>query len=189
MTIPAWVDYDPDLSAGASDWHAVYTVQLGELIEDGVFDFSDSSWDFDSFDAAQRTRLWGKFTARYEFYEIGLVPPGRWQKAVLSKLNEIMPKYKPLYQAIKDGYNPLQDSSERHRERDIYSEFPQTELNSAIEDYASNGTEQLYETIRDGNLIDKAYDLRNRYSDVDAMILDELDYLFIQLTTANVNGF
>ena len=182
-------NYNPDMSAGLSDWHAVYTIQLGELVESGYVDFSDPSWDFDSYDINQRNRFWKKFLARYEFYEIGLIPPLRWQKAVLAKLNEIMPKYKPLYQAVKDGYNPLQDFSERHRERDIFSEFPQTELNSAIEDYASSGNEQLYETIRDGSLIDKANAIRTRYNDIDAMILDELDYLFVQLTTANINGF
>ena len=181
--------YDPDMSPGSSDWHSVYTVQLGELIDSGLIDFTASDWDFDAYDAEQRSRLWSKFTERYRWYEIGIVPPLRWQKAVLSKLNEIMPKYKPLYQALQDGYNPLQEGSERRRERDVYSEYPQTALKPETQDYASTGNESISETIRDGSIIEKAYAIRARYSDVDALILDELEFLFIPLTTANVNGF
>lgn len=182
-------DYEPDMTGGASDWHAVYTVQLGELMEDSLIDFSSSEWDFDSFDDEQRARLWRKFAARYRWYEIGIVPPMRWHDAVISKLNEVMPKYKPLYQALKDGYNPLQEGSERHRERAVYSEYPQTALKPESQDYASTGNETISETIRDGSIIDSALALRNRYSDVDALILDELEYLFIPLTTANINSF
>ena len=29
------------------EWHAYFTIRLGELIEDGAIDFSSSSWDFD----------------------------------------------------------------------------------------------------------------------------------------------
>ena len=100
-----------------------------------------------------------------------------------------MPKYKPLYQALQDGYNPLQEGSERHRERAVFSEYPQTVLKPESQDYASTGNETVSETIRDGSIIDNAIALRNRYSDVDALILDELEYLFIPLTTANINGF
>lgn len=182
-------DYAPDMGAGFPEWHAVYTIQLGELIEAGIVDFSSDDWNFDAFDDEQRNRLWSKFEARYRWYEIGIVPPYRWMCAIIAKLNELMPKYKPLYQALKDGYNPLQEGSERRRERAVFSEYPQTVLKPETQDYASTGNESLSETIRDGSIIDKALELRNRYSDVDALILDELDYLFIPLTTANINGF
>lgn len=182
-------DFTPDMAPGTSDWHAVHTIQLGELVESGYIDFSAPSWDFDAFDKEQRNRLWRKFYARNKWYEIGIIPPLRWQETLLAKLNEIMPKYKPLYEALKDGYTPLQEGSERHRSRNVMSEYPQTMLKPTTEDYASTGYERLYETIRDGSYIDKAYDVETKYKDVDIMILDELDYLFIGLTTANVNGF
>ena len=182
-------DYAPDMGGGSSDWHAVYTIQLGELIEGGALDFESDEWDFDAYDAEQRSRLWSKFTERYRWYEIGIVPPLRWHDAVLSKLNEIMPKYKPIYRALEDGYNPLQEGSERRRDRAVFSEYPQTVLKPETQDYASTGNESVSEVIRDGSIVDKALEIRNRYSDVDALILDELEYLFIPLTTANANGF
>lgn len=181
--------YAPDMGGGFSDWHAVYTIQLGELIESGVVDFESDEWDFDAYDAEQRSRLWSKFTERYRWYEIGIVPPLRWHDAIISKLNEIMPKYKPIYRALEDGYNPLQEGSERRRDRAVFSEYPQTVLKPDTQDYASTGNESVSEVIRDGSIVDKAIEIRNRYSDVDALILDELEYLFIPLTTANANGF
>lgn len=183
-------DYEPDMTGGdISDWHAVYTIQLGELIEDGIVDFEGELFDFDAYNDEQKSRLWRKFEARYRYYEIGIIPALRWIQALISKLNEIMPKYKPLYQALEDGYNPLQEGSERHRERAVFSEYPQTVLTPETQDYASTGNERLYETIRDGNLIDTAAAIKSRYSDVDALILDELAFLFVPLTTANVNGY
>ena len=182
-------EYSPDTGGGCSDWHAVYTIQLGELIEGGAIDFESDEWDFDAYDAEQRSRLWSKFTERYRWYEIGIVPPLRWHDAIISKLNEIMPKYKPIYRALEDGYNPLQEGSERRRDRAVFSEYPQTVLKPETQDYASTGNESVSEIIRDGSIVDKALEIRNRYSDVDALILDELEYLFIPLTTANVNGF
>lgn len=181
-------DYEPDFTPGPGEWHAVHTIQLGELIETGWIDFDSSDWDFDSYSDEQRDRLWRKFARRYMWYEIGIIPPLRWQNAVLGKLDEIMPKYKPLYRALEDGYNPLQEGSERRRDRSVFSEYPQTALKPETQDYASTGNESVSEIIRDGSIIDKAADIHMRYSDVDAMILDELDYLFIPLITANVNG-
>ena len=181
-------DYHPDMTGGASDWHAIYTIQLGELVESGYIDFNSHACDFDAYDTTQRKRLYSKLYARYKYYEIGIVPPLRWQEAMIAKLNEIMPKYKPLYKALEDGYNPLQDMSERHRERGVDSTYPQTMLNGRNQDYASTGNELMWETIRDGSIIDTADKLNKRYNDVDVMILNELDFLFMGLTTANING-
>ena len=82
------------------DFHSVYSIQLCELIEGGWIDFSDESWDFDSYqregvenDREQRDRFWLKFMKRYYWREIGIIPPGQWKWEVLRKLNEIMPKY------------------------------------------------------------------------------------------------
>ena len=38
------------------DYHSVYSIQLCELINDGWIDFSDESWDFDSYNEEQRNR-------------------------------------------------------------------------------------------------------------------------------------
>lgn len=181
-------DVDPfEPAEERPEFHAVYTIQLAELVYNGL-DFSDKSFDFDSYNKKQRDRLYQKLYARFAYAEIGILPPSRWQERLIGKLNEIMPKYKPLYKALDDGYSPMQDGSERGKSRDIDSEFPQTMLGDN-QDYASRGHDREFEIIRDGKIIDIADDLQRRYNDVDVMILNELESLFVALTTANLNGY
>ena len=47
-----------------------------------------------------------------------------------------MPKYKLLYERVDEGLNPLQESRDREKSRDIFSDFPETML-SGNSDYAS----------------------------------------------------
>lgn len=180
-------DYEP--SCDHSDWHAVFTVQLGELMEDGIVDFSDASWDFDAYDAEQRDRIYSKLTERHRYSEISMIPMLRWKQGVLARLNEIMPKYKPLYQALKDGTSVLSVGDEYRKERTIYQDFPQTALAPTNQDYARDGRDTEWEHVRDGDFIEKASQIEDIYNDVDVMILKELDKFFMPLFTANVNGF
>lgn len=176
------------------DFHAVYSIQLCELIEGGWIDFSDESWDFDSYqregvenDREQRDRLWKKFKARYYWREIGITPPGQWKWELLRKLNEIMPKYKFAYKLLDENIDILQTYAEYGKSRNIYSEFPQTMLGDN-EDYASTGTDKQHENIYLGNWIDTMAKLKS-YDDIDVMILKELETFFSVMFTVNVNGY
>lgn len=175
------------------DYHATYSIQLCELINDGVVDFSTSDWDFDSYekeenDTEQRDRFWEKFTARYYYREIGLVPPGIWKHEVLRKLNEIMPKYKPLYKMLDDGVNIMQKMGEYGKSRNVYSDFPQTRLAGSNQDYASNATDREHEEIYLGDWLDTVARIRN-YDDIDVMILKEMETMFSAMFTVAVNGY
>lgn len=174
------------------DYHAVYSIQLCELINDGWIDFDTSDWDFDCYerfegDREQRDRLWKKFMRRFYFREIGIIPPGIWRWELLRKLDEIMPKYKPLYKALDDGQNILQHYGEYGKSRNIFSEFPQTQLGDN-EDYATNGNDREYESIYTGDWIDQLAKIKN-YSDIDVMILEELETFFSAMFTVNLNGY
>ena len=169
------------------EYHAVYSIQLCELINDGWIDFSDSSWDFDCYDEEQRNRLWKKFERRFYWREIGIIPPGQWKWEVLRKLDEIMPKYKPAYDALKNGQNIFQHYGEYGKSRNIFSEFPQTQL-GGNEDYASNGTDREHEEIYLGDWMDQLTKIKN-YDDVDVMILKELETMFSCMFTVNINGY
>jgi hypothetical protein len=105
------------------DFHAVFTVQLGELIHDGVVDFHDGTWinmpeKFQSggeikwYNAEQRERFWNKFQARFFWREIGELPIKRWKWDVLSKLLSLMPQYYEMYKLIDEGLSPLQIAHE-----------------------------------------------------------------------------
>lgn len=181
-------DYDEFAELTQSDHHAVVTFTLRELVDDGLVDFSKAAWNFDAYDKAQRDRLYKKVRGRFDYREIGMLPYRRWQERFIAKLNEIMPKYKPLYKALDDGYTLLQNGSEYYKSRDIHSDFPQTMLSGENQDYASSGTDHEHERIEQGGMLDIAERLRY-YDDVDVMILNELEVMFMPLMTVNMNGF
>jgi hypothetical protein len=103
-------------------------------------------------------------------------------------MNELLPKYKPLYEAL-DKYPSLFNSdSEYYKARNVYSEFPQTQLNGENGDYASTGNDTQYERIKQMNTLDLFERLRN-YKGVDEMILEEMETLFSPFFSVSLNGF
>lgn len=181
------LDFQDYEEINTPEYHAVYSIQLCELINEYGINFSDSEWDFDYFDEEQRNRLWSKFEKRFYWREIGIMPPKRWQWEVIRKLNEIMPKYKPAYQALKDGQNILQHYGEYGKSRNVFSDFPQTLLGDN-QDYASNATDREHENIYLGDWMEQMAKLKS-YDDIDVMILKELETMFSVMFTVNVNGY
>lgn len=181
------IDWSDVEDPAPDDYHSVVTIQLIELVNDGIVDFSDSYWDFDSYDTEQRNRIYDKVMGRFAYREIGILPIRKWHDRFIATLNEIMPKIKPLYAALDEGYSPLNSGGEFGKSRSIFSDFPQTMLGDN-QDYASNGTDREYEIIRRGDFIETAEALQ-QYNDPDTMILNRLERLFSALLTVNVNGF
>ena len=62
--------YEPE-----PDYHAVVTIQLCELVEDGFCDRQLTDWEWPSYSVEQDTRLREKLVDHYWFREISLVPP------------------------------------------------------------------------------------------------------------------
>ena len=181
---------DLDTWIGESETHAIYTIKLIELVQTGVFDWSrpELDWSSAAYDEEQYSRICAYFIERYRYEEIALLPVKEWMLSLKRRLvYELMPKYRPLYERLKDGLNPFQESDEYHKKRSITSDYPETIL-SANADYVSDGVDIEYETIREGNIAEMAVNYRDMYRDVDNMLLDELEIMFIQIYTANVNG-
>lgn len=164
-------------------WSAL-SITVGELM---AVDMVTHDWfvTFDAYDDAQADRLWDKFVGRFQFREIGILPPKRWMLRLIAKLNEVMPKYKPVYQSMADGITTMTDYDEWHKSRDVYSSFPQTALGGSNQDYASSGNDREYETVRDYGLLDAGERL-GTYNDVDAMILNELEPLFMVIHSTDI---
>ena len=105
-------------------------------------------------------------------------------------IQEIMPVLRPLY-ALVDT-NPdiiLSDSDVWHKMRTVYSDFPATQL-AENQDYASNATDNQYETIANGDFMDKVNRIRNGdYVDIDVMLLEHLEACFSPLWTININNY
>lgn len=196
MSCNCFPDIDPewlaslDTYTGTPEWHANYTVVLGSLIEDGIFKWDNEylNWSSAAYDEGQYNRVCAYFIERYRYEEISVLPVKQWMLMLRRKLvYELMPKYKPLYARIAEGINPFQDSDEYHKRREIRSDYPETLL-SANADYASDGQDLEYETLKEGKISEYINDFASAYKDVDNLLLDELECMFIQVYTVNVNG-
>lgn len=170
------------------DFHATISIQLGELIQAGLFDWeNDESLVWDYYDEAQYKRVCKKIVDRYYFRELGIVPYRQWKMAYMRKMNEIMPKYKQTYQFLSDGADTLSTADEYGKSRDIFSDFPATILGDN-QDYASTGNDRQHETVYRGDWIAKVGELFNSYNDIDVCILNEIEPLFSCLMSVSVNG-
>lgn len=179
---------DFDDACNHPDYHAVVTIQLCELANDGFFDLTRSDWDFGpKFSAKQHADLCKKITNHYWFREIALVPPGIWKHEFLRFMNEIMPKYMPWYKLV-NGDMEIGQSSEWYKSRNIFSDFPQTSLAGNNQDYASNGNDYEFERINTADPLELASRIRT-FDNIDATIIAEMEPLFSCLFTVNINGW
>lgn len=170
------------------EWHAVYTVQLGELIQSGVFDWKrpELDWSSAAVDVEQYKRVCDYFIERFRYREISIEPFLEWAQMLKRKfVYELMPKYAPMYKAA-ESVQPLAESDEYYKRRTVDSEYPETLL-SGNSDYASTGTDEEWERVKVGNLAD-AVERFKGYHATDELMLDELETMFISSYTSYVDG-
>lgn len=175
---------------GKSIWNAVYTVQLGELVEQGVFDWSrpELDWSIAKFDDAQYERVCDYIVQRFMYREISIEPFLEWAVTLRRKLVfELMPKYKPLYERVYEGINPFAEKDEYYKNRTIQSAYPETLLSDNA-DYITDGKDEEFERLIEGRTAENIVYYAEMYKGVDEFMLDELESMFISLYTANVNA-
>lgn len=187
MQTPDFID-DGLLYSAPLDYHSVVSIQLVELIDAGFCDEYFTGWAWPIFDNEQDTRLRKKISNHYLYREISLTPPGIWKHEFIRKMNEIMPKYIPLYKLLSESPELYGGSSEWYKGRDIYSDFPQTQLSGDNGDYASSGNDREFQRIRQVDVIDTAKRLTD-YNDVDLSIVNDMSSLFSCLLTVNTNSY
>ena len=178
-------------SPGAPEWHSLYTVQLGELIQDGVFSWDSPllDWREAAFDDAQYERVCSYFIERYRFREISLTPFLEWAQMLRRKIvYELMPKYAPLYSRIAEGINPLTDSDEYYKNRTIQSAYPETLL-SKNADYITDGRDEEFERVKESNPGNAVSEFAEKYKGVDELMLDELESMFVCMYTSHIGGW
>lgn len=175
---------------GQPESHAVYTIELCELMQSGAFNWSrpELDWSEAAYDAKQYERFCKYFEQRFMFREISMLPPLQWFTALKRMLvYELMPKYKPLYAQVENGISPLGEN-EYYKERNILSSYPETLL-SGNSDYISSGEDREFERIKIDNAAEALEAYRNGFRSVDAALGDELEILFISMYTSFVNAF
>lgn len=172
------------------NFYAVYTIVLGELIENGLFDWSrpELDWSEAAYSVEQYKRVCNYFKERFYWREISTVPFLEWANYLRRMLvYELMPKYKYLYKLIEDGINPLSKENEYYKNRTIGSAYPETLLSDNA-DYITDGKDEEFQRIKDGNMVDAYVNFADKFKDVDQMMLDDLESLFISMYTLNINS-
>ena len=175
---------------GRDVWNAVYTVQLGELVEHGVFDWSrpELDWSAAAYDADQYKRVCDYFIQRFMFREISIEPFYEWAVMLKRKLVfELMPKYTPLYIKMADGINPFSESDEYYKNRTIESAYPETLLSDNA-DYITDGRDEEYEKETEVRAAERYIYFAREFKGIDELMLSELESMFISLYTANINA-
>lgn len=174
---------------GQFESHAVYTVELCELMQSGAFDWSrpELDWSEAAYDQEQFERFCKYFEMRFMFREISMLPPLQWFTAFKRMMvYELMPKYKPLYEQVSSGIAPLGEN-EYYKERHVSSAYPETLL-SGNSDYISSGEDKEWERVKVNNAAEAIEAYKNGFRSVDAALGDELEVLFISMYTSYVNG-
>ena len=194
-----WETFEPESEFNASEFedytfqdefHAVYSIQLGELVKSGVFDWTrpELDWSAAALDESQYERVCSYFIERFYWREISITPALQWMQTLKRKLVfELMPKYRPMYEVIAEGINPLAKEDEYFKERHINSDYPETLL-SGNADYISDGYDKENERILINTIGDGVTDYVEKYRYVDELLLDELESLFVCMYTSYVNG-
>ena len=195
-----WETFDPEQGLSVEEfedytfqdeWHAVYSIQLGELVQSGVFDWTrpELDWNAAALDEEQYRRVCEYFIERFYWREISITPALQWMQTLRRKLVfELMPKYKPMYEVIAEGINPLAKEDEYFKERHINSDYPETLL-SGNADYISDGYDKENERVLINTIGDGVVDYVEKYRYIDELLLDELESLFVCMYTSYVNGF
>ena len=175
---------------GRDEWNAVYTVQIGELVANGVFDWTmpELDWSSSAYDTEQYKRVCDYFIERFQYREISIEPFLEWARVLKRKIvYELMPKYTPLYARVSEGINPLAGENEYYKNRTITSAYPETLL-SDNSDYITDGKDEEFQRIKEKDYVDGMENYAMKYKGVDEMLLDELESMFICMYTTNVNA-
>lgn len=179
-----------------SDPHAVYSLTLREIVEDGYDVFGDPDWqrvawpsdaDPQSWLSQTRVRVQDKILRYYWNAEIEPRVPARWRFELTTRALMVVPKYATVYEAVAEGLSPLADSDRYGKNRRVFSDFPATQLDQETGDYASSADDYQYEDVQIGDVMSKMRQLRG-YNDVDMQLVREFETCFSQLLTVTIGG-
>lgn len=161
------------------------TITYAELEAAGFIDWDADAWHVAWYSDETKARLVGKIRARFANRNIGVLPPYQWRREIVRKLNEVAPKYNMMYKALESA--SILDAADTYSKgRSVYSDFPQTQLKGAAEDYASTGTDTESETVQRRPMWESLENIKT-IQDVDAYVLDELEFAFSSLMVVQVD--
>lgn len=173
------------------EFHALLTIQLGQLVKGGSFDWSKEplSKAFADLEPEDAARLQEMFIERFYWREISVTPPGQWRQMLVYRIKyELVPKYKPVYAALRDGdIVALHTGDEYYKERIVHSEFPETALAGSTQVYADTGDDREYQKVQTGDGQEILMRYFNTYIDIDNAFMRDLETFFTDMYALHEN--
>ena len=177
-------------------WMAKYTTQLRHILE-MEYDLDMKSYPI--FDETYRESLNNKIFEHFAFREIGLETPQLFKRFLNRKMNEIMPYYNQLYESTLHDYDPLlgfevETNSTGQGESSSTGAFHDTPMGILTDPldgkYATTMNADKNNSSNSGKSIQKGRSesaqelikkLRASFINVDMLIIEELDSLFMSV--------
>lgn len=164
-----------------TDWHSKNTIIFGSLLDDD-YDWGKNDWKCytlsDAALAIVRPRINQKIEDRYRYRELGVLPIRRFKDNLVRNINDAMAAQGYLYEEIYKGLDITNNGSSLVKERDIHSNFPQSQLAPTTQDYATSSVEKGQETINSGNQIKAIEAFYKAFNEPDAAVLDYINVCF-----------
>lgn len=196
MNSPQWNDEQPPIpyydelamNGGGElfrDYHAVNTIQLCELLNHGfdlLYDYNKGNKDMERVIELAKRHYW--------FREIAGAPwtfKQNFNRILAEEMNRLQPLYDMLHHAkldIRAG------GSVEHKERTIHSEYPQSQIKTNGQDYASNADDQEFmdnTTIGDLDALERYTALLEQFDSLDMRIVNALAVCFNPFMTSHIN--
>ena len=184
------------------EYHALLTIQLGQLIQGNNF-----NWENEPLKSAMNglmyeengiekdddiKRLQSMFNEKFYWREISITPPGQWRQMLIYKIKyELVPKYKPIYDALRAGdIDALHTGDEYYKERIINSDFPETNLGKPASEnsvFASTGEDREYQKLQTGDGQEILLNYYDKFINVDTAFMRELEIFFTDMYALHEN--
>lgn len=178
-----------------------YTLELRKVVKDKEID--EVFGNFPIFDEGYREVLVNNIINYYYFREIGVETAGRFIFNLKARMMLIMPYYNQLYESTLLEFDPLKnydvlevfsrELTNQGETKNLYSDTPQgreilenehlTEINQgdSTDNANESSTRQMSGNIGVQTSADLLKAFRSTFINIDKMIIDELQDLFIQI--------
>lgn len=167
------------------DYHAVNTIQLCELLNSGfdlLFDYNKNNPDI--------ARIVELAKRHYWFREIA-GSPWEFKQDFNRIIGEQMNRLRPMYNILHGAELDIRSGgATEHKERNIHSEYPQSQIKTNGQDYASNADDRELidsNTIGDLEAVERYTDLLQRMDSLDMQVVNALAVAFNPFITSFVN--
>lgn len=148
---------------------------LGWLVERS-FNWGQLEWTCE--DTVMRVLVNNMISEHFYYRGLSLVPPARWRRRFISRMNEIMPKYITMLNQIDDINDRIfRTGTELTKGKRLDSKYPENIVSNDF-DYLSDGNAYDEYKEMEGDILDKYIKYIDQFNTVWTALFHDLENLF-----------